>query len=71
MPLWEKTKQRALFDEIGSFGLHVKTQGGKYRLDPLVKFGDDLLMSVSRFDIENINLLLNSFPELVDKIKLL
>ena len=69
IPLWEMTKQRLLFDEIGSFGRQIKAQGEKYRLNPLEKFGDDLLMCVSRFDIENINRLLNSFPELVGKIK--
>ncbi|HVO65037.1 MAG TPA: AAA family ATPase [Syntrophales bacterium] len=69
MPLWEMTKQRVLFDEISSFGLHVKAQGEKYHLYTLEKFGDDLLMYVSRFDIENINRHLDSFPELVCKIK--
>ncbi len=69
MPLWETIKQRVIFDEIGSFGCHIKAQGEKYHLKPLEKFGDDLLMCVSNFDIENINLLLNSFPELVSKIK--
>jgi CheY-like chemotaxis protein len=69
MPLWETIKQRVIFGEIGSFGHHIKAQGEKYRLKPLEKFGDDLLMCISNFDIENINLLLNSFPELVGKIK--
>jgi HPt (histidine-containing phosphotransfer) domain-containing protein len=69
MPLWETIKQRMIFDEIGSFGCHIKAQGEKYRLKPLEKFGDDLFLCVSNFDIENINLLLNSFPELVNKIK--
>ena len=69
MPLWETIKQRVIFDEIGSFGFHIKAKGEKYRLKPLEKFGDDLLMCVSNVDIENINFLLNSFPELVSKIK--
>jgi len=69
IPLWEIAKQRGFFDEISSFGLHVKAQGENYGLKPLEKFGDDLIAHVSCYDIENINLLLNSFPELVDKIK--
>jgi len=69
MPLWEITNQRVIFDEISSFGRHIKAQGEKYNLKPLEKFGDDLIVHVNSFDIKNITLLLNSFPELVNKIK--
>lgn len=69
MPLWEKTKQRLIFDEISTFGRHIKAQGERYRINSLAKFGDDLLECVSSFDIVNIKLLLNFFPELIGKIK--
>jgi HPt (histidine-containing phosphotransfer) domain-containing protein len=69
LPLWDTIKGCLILDEIGSFGRHIKAQGEKYRIKSLEKFGDDLLMCVSNFDIEHINLLLNSFPELVGKIK--
>lgn len=69
MPLWEMTKQRVIFDEISDFGHHIKNQGGKYNLKPLEQYGSELITHVSNFDIENINLLLNSFPDLIGKMK--
>jgi len=69
MPLWEMTRQRVIFDEIRDFGLHIKAQGGKYNIKPLEEFGNYLIAHVNNFDVENINLLLNSFPDLIGKLK--
>ena len=69
MPLWEKAKQRLIFDEIYNFGRHIKAQGEKYQIKSMEKFGDNVLEHVNSFDIENIKLLLNYFPELIGKIK--
>jgi PAS domain S-box-containing protein len=67
--LWEKAKQSLIFDEIYSFGLHIKAQGEKYQIKSLEKFGDTMLKYVRSFDIKNIKQLLNFFPELIDRIK--
>jgi hypothetical protein len=69
MLLWEMIKQRVIFDEISDFGLHIKNQGGQYNIKPLVEYGDELIAHASNFDVENINLLLDSFPKLISKMK--
>jgi signal transduction histidine kinase len=71
MKSWEAARQNGLFDDIRHFANQVKEVGNKYSLEMLQKFGDDLILCVSSFDIEKITPALDSYPELIAKLKLL
>jgi len=43
--------------------------GEKYSLDVLIKFGDDLSNQAGQFDVENMNITLDTFPELIEKLR--
>lgn len=68
-PRWEKARNNGFFDEIGIFGDSVRELGKRFSLEMLREFGDNLTGYCENFDIENMNALMNSFPELVEKMK--
>jgi len=49
----------------------MKELGEKYSLEVLKRFGDELSTQVSHFDVENMNVTLDSYPELIERIRLL
>ncbi|MGA1791920.1 MAG: ATP-binding protein [bacterium] len=69
--LWEKACQNGLFDDIETFGRKIKGMGDRYSLKILQGFGDDLIQHVSSFDVEKMGITLDSYPELIKKIKML
>lgn len=71
MKTWETARRNGLFDDIAHFADQVKEIGNKYSLKILQRFGDDLISYVSSFDIEKIVPALDSYPELIAKIRLL
>ena len=70
MKLWESTRKNLFFDDIAVFGHQMKELGEKYSLEVLKRFGDDLSTQVSHFDVENMNITLSSYPELIERIRL-
>jgi hypothetical protein len=70
MKLWESTRKNLFFDDIAAFGHQIKELGEKYSLEVLKRFGDDLSTQVSHFDVENMNITLASYPELIERIRL-
>ena len=67
--LWEKARRNGLFDDVENFGLQIKGMGDRYSLKVLQRFGDDLIQHVSSFDVEKMGATLDSYPELIKKIK--
>jgi YesN/AraC family two-component response regulator len=70
MKLWESTRKNLFFDDIAGFGQQMKELGEKYSLEVLKKFGNDLSTQVSHFDVENMNITLDSYPELIERLRL-
>jgi hypothetical protein len=70
MKLWELTRENLFFDDIAEFGQQMKELGEKYSLEVLKKFGNDLSSQVSHFDVENMNITLDSYPELIERLRL-
>ncbi len=71
MILWDAACQSGGFDDVDTFGAYVKQLGERYTLDLLRKFSENLLAQARNFDVEQIRLSLESYPALIEKIKLL
>jgi hypothetical protein len=69
MTLWESTRKNRFFDDIAVFGHQMKELGEKYSMEVLRRFGDDLSTQASRFDVENMNNTLDTYPELINRIR--
>jgi signal transduction histidine kinase/FixJ family two-component response regulator len=69
MKLWESTRKSHFFDDIEAFGHQIKELGEKYSLEILKRFGDNLCNQTNSFDVENMNVTLDTYPELIKKIR--
>ncbi len=69
MVLWKSAVETGFFDNIAEFASQIKEFGEECSLETLQNYGNDLSIQVSSFDIENINVTLNSYPRLVKKIR--
>ncbi|MDM8550916.1 response regulator [Desulfobacterales bacterium HSG2] len=71
MTLWETVRTNGFFDEIENFGHQIKGLGEQYSSGLLQQFGEDLVEQAEHFDVDNIRITLDAYPELVEKIRLL
>ena len=71
MALWNAARQSGSFEAIEEFGVYIRTLGERYALGMLQEFGEDLLSQVRSFDVEQIGVTLESYPTVIEKIKLL
>ncbi|MCP4135853.1 MAG: response regulator [bacterium] len=69
MVLWKSASETGFFDNIEEFARQIKEFGEECLLEILQQYGNDLSIQVSSFDIENINVMLDSYPGLVKKIR--
>ena len=69
MKNWEKLNKNFVIDEIENFADNTKEMGKKFKINILIKWADSLKSQVQNFDMENMPLTLNSFPDLVKTIK--
>jgi hypothetical protein len=67
--LWEKARSNGFFEDIGTFAKEIHKAGDTYQLDLLRQFGKTLDLQVSSFDIEKINLTMDTYPNLIQMIK--
>ncbi|NJL58374.1 MAG: hypothetical protein HC887_00705 [Desulfobacteraceae bacterium] len=65
----ESAKNSGYFDDIEDFANKIRCFGEQYSLEMLVALGKELLLRVSNLDIDKIEAALNSYPDLVEKIK--
>ena len=49
--------------------MYINQLGERYALDMLQEFGKNLLAQVSSFDVEQIRVTLESYPEIIAKVK--
>ena len=67
--LWEKARSNGFFEDIGTFAREMQTAGEAYHLEFLLEFGKNLDAQVSSFDIEKINITMDTYPNLVQRIR--
>ncbi|MCP4147876.1 MAG: response regulator [bacterium] len=66
---WEFLTRTFIIDEIEEFAGKIKKLGDSYQVEILSKFGNKLFYHIETFDIENIIVLMNGFPELTRDVK--
>jgi two-component system sensor histidine kinase EvgS len=71
MLLWETICQSGSFDEIKAFGHHIQQLGEIYTLEMLRAFGKQLLTHTRNFDVEQMGVMLDAYPQLIEHIKAL
>ncbi|RJQ49771.1 MAG: response regulator [Desulfobacteraceae bacterium] len=71
MQLWKVTRQNLFFDDIGEFARQICELGGKYSIEVLKNYGEDLSVHVKGFDVEHVNKALNAYPGIIADIKAL
>jgi len=69
IPLWETACKNHFIHDILGFGNKVKETGSESAINFLERYGDDLVFYANNFDIESINLSLEVFPKIIDKVK--
>lgn len=67
--LWEKARSNGFFEDIGTFAKNMIQAGEAYQLELLREFGNNLEAQVGSFDIERINITMDTYPKLVQRIK--
>jgi len=67
--LWEKARSNGFFEDIGAFAREMQKAGEIHQFELLREFGSNLEAQVSSFDIEKINVTMDTYPNLVQKIK--
>ena len=66
---WMYIKDRGDFGLIQSFGEKIKTLAQKYKSALLENYSEQLLKNIEAFDIEKVDYLMNSYTELIEKLK--
>lgn len=66
---WELLQEALLIPDIQKFATQTKEWGIKYHYPPLKKWGEDLYMLASKFDIEKLPKALQKLPELMEDIR--
>ncbi len=66
---YETLKKTFVIDEIGEFAIRLTELGNTYGLNTLVDFGEKLNENVISFNVEQIQILLDNFPKLMENIK--
>ncbi len=69
IPKWKLVKKNHFVNEIINFGNQIENFGNNNSLNILENFGKDLIFYANNFDIENMDIVLNSFPGIIEKIK--
>lgn len=68
-PQWEHAKNNGFIDEIAILANVLLSFAEKHQIYLLHEFAENLITSCSSFDIENISLLMEQFPKIIDKLK--
>jgi len=68
-PLWKSVCEKQFLDEIENFAALIVKFAQEYSLKLLINFGNEIIMHCQNCDIENIEAVLKSYPELVETVK--
>ena len=66
---WKSTLITSSFSEIEGFAQDMKNIGLEYNLKSLQTFSDVLVMHAKNFDIDNMNNVLKSYPNIIAELK--
>ncbi|MBF0277365.1 MAG: PAS domain S-box protein [SAR324 cluster bacterium] len=67
---WENTINSGVFDTVAGFGNLMQQLGEQNASAPLLEFAETLQSQVGNFDIEGMNETLNSYPALIEKLRI-
>jgi len=65
MDEWRRVSESNNFASIISFADEMKRIGDGYSIKDLIQYGEDLRFYAENFDIENMDVMLKSFPNIV------
>ncbi|PID73729.1 MAG: hypothetical protein CSB33_02160 [Desulfobacterales bacterium] len=68
---WRQARQKGFFDDISEFARQIMQAGDAWQLAVVRSFGQELAVQASTFDIEKINLILDTYPRLIQRLKAL
>lgn len=66
---WQTVLDSGSFQAVEDFGTHLRTLGEKYRCEQIQKFSEKLLASVAQFDVEFIQGILQTYPQILESLK--
>ncbi|MBF0288119.1 MAG: response regulator [SAR324 cluster bacterium] len=66
---WQTVKDSGQFDEIEKFSEQLMKLGRQYTIHPLAQYGEALKSQTENFDIEGMNEILCSYPQLLEDLK--
>jgi len=66
---WKLYKKKQPLKEIQSFALEIISLGKSYKLGFIAEYGEQLLSTIENFDIEEMRLKLDLFPNLIKQLK--
>ena len=69
MDQWKTFSENQPIREVEDFGKRIKSLGEEYSAEVLIYFSDRLLHAIGIFDFEDMVKILNTYPELVEKVK--
>lgn len=71
LEIWETAGKSNNFNEFRNFGLKIKELGDKYSLPILSDYGGRIIHHAEMFAITDTKKILNAYPALIDKLKLI
>ncbi len=69
MVKWEELQKMLPMKTVRKFGKELELLGLKYAITFLSNYGKDLFIYANNFDVENMKIMINKFPKIVNKIK--
>jgi hypothetical protein len=66
---WKLFEKKQPLREIQSFAQEIVTLGRSFKLDFLAQYGEQLLSTIENFDVEEMRLKLDYFPDLLKQLK--
>ena len=69
LPEWEMVQDSPDFQEIQNFAVTMMDFGKEKHFDFLINYGGEIAQKAATFDIQNIRILLKSFPEYIKEIE--
>ncbi|MBF0099337.1 MAG: response regulator [Desulfobacterales bacterium] len=65
---WENVRRKQYIPDIEQFGETIQHLGNQYHIQELATYGQDILVHIQSYDIENIFSSLDAYPELIKMI---
>jgi CheY-like chemotaxis protein len=69
MEQWNTVRQKQRIPDIEEFGKNMKVLGKEYGMPGLMEFGENLLLHVNNFDIDQMRATLETYPDMVQRIQ--